>query len=211
MAAVIKACIYRIDVCDEFYIGSTTDFEKRVTYHNDRLNKEGQQALYKAIRANNGKYEMSKLYDFECYTPNEIKISERAAYDKYKPTLNMIKPYITEEERRLYHNEATKKFNQENKEIIKERRRLFYQKNKERISAERKERMKHNKPKPKTEEQREKARLYREKNKERATLQRKERYNNNKEKVAEQQRLYRAANKEKVAQQRRDRYLRTGK
>tara|TARA_R110000822_G_scaffold6805_1_gene28490 strand:- start:159 stop:698 length:540 start_codon:yes stop_codon:yes gene_type:complete len=178
MAAVIKACIYRIDVCDEFYIGSTKDFQDRMGKHKQR-SQESPLNLYKAIRANDGKFEMTKIYDFECYTETELLIEERAAYDKYKPTLNMVLPYRTEEETKLYHKEYRVKYNQENKE----KQRLYQQKRKkenpEIVKAKQKIANKEyyhaNKDK-----ERERMRLYREKNKEKLSIARKAYYYKNK-------------------------------
>ena len=178
MAAVIKACIYRIDVCDEFYIGSTKDFDYRLGKHKQR-SQESPLNLYKAIRANDGEFEMTKIYDFECYTETEILIEERAAYDKYNPTLNSRLPYRTEEEAKLYQKEYRIKYLQENKEKQRLYQQNYKKENAEMVKAKytkaNKEYYQANKDK-----ERERGRLYREKNKEKISTYRKAYYYKNK-------------------------------
>ena len=122
------ACIYKISVGDEFYIGSTFDYDERLDGHNKRT-KTHKQKLYQAIRDNNNEFVMVKLHDYECETEEELVIEERRVYDEMKPTLNMRRPHITEEER----DEATKKQYQDNKEQIILRQRHYQQENAEKI------------------------------------------------------------------------------
>jgi len=149
------ACIYKISVLDDFYIGSTIDFDGRLDKHTSRA-KDYKQKLYQAIRDNNNEFVMVKLHDYECETDEELFIEERRVYDEMKPTLNMRRPHITDEERVAYDRKTQKKqhyqenkekialrqkqYNQEHAEKNALRSRQHYQLNKEKISLQRKER-----------------------------------------------------------------------
>jgi len=75
-------CIYKISAgTDDFYIGSTFDFNERVRKHTtDSKNKKTK--LYKAIRDNNGDFNMEKLHDYKCENETELRIEERRVYNK---------------------------------------------------------------------------------------------------------------------------------
>jgi hypothetical protein len=90
-------CIYKITVGDLFYIGSTHDFEERLETHTSKA-KTKPFKLYKAIRDNNNVFNMEKLHDFEYENEVDLRIEERRIFDMLSPTLNMIRPYITEQE-----------------------------------------------------------------------------------------------------------------
>ena len=134
MASKRVGKIYKILINDDFYIGSTWDFDKRLGTHKS-YSKTSDIKLYKAIRANNNKFEMTLLYKYECYTDEELKIEERKCYYKLKPSLNMYRPYRTEEEKIEY----TKQYNIKNREKITEMRKQNYIKNRETILERKKQ------------------------------------------------------------------------
>ena len=118
-------CIYKISVgTDDFYIGSTFDFDERLKRHiNDSLSSK--QKLYKAIRDNNCDFNMEKLHDYKCETTTQLRIEERRVYDELKPTLNMNRPHTTDEEKRIYQAEYCKNYHQNNKETINLRHKQY--------------------------------------------------------------------------------------
>ena len=107
------ACIYKISVADEFYIGSTDNFEVR-KYHHIKTMKKSKLKLYQAIRDNDYEFVMEKLHDYDCETDEELRMEERRVYDEMKPTLNRTRPHITKEDKVAY----KKQYQQENKEKI---------------------------------------------------------------------------------------------
>ena len=101
-------CVYNITIGEiGFYIGSAEDFDKRLIHHNERA-KTSNIKLYKAIRENNEKFVMTKLYDFEYENDIELRIEERRCYDQMKPNLNMNRPHITKEEMKEYNKQYYK-------------------------------------------------------------------------------------------------------
>ncbi len=87
----INSCIYRIQVGNEFYIGSTKDFKARITAHLSSINdKNNTVKLYKAIRDNNYNYKIIKMWRFPCENEKELCDEEQRAIRNYKPTLNMV-------------------------------------------------------------------------------------------------------------------------
>jgi hypothetical protein len=129
-----NAFIYKIvlnGIRDEdFYIGSTIYFNQRLSLHkNNSISRNSK--LYKSIRENGGNFIMCKLYDFPCKNELELRIGERKAYDLYKPSLNTIRPYITDDERKENHTETSKNYYENNKEKVSERKKKHYQINKD--------------------------------------------------------------------------------
>lgn len=123
----------RIDVND-FYIGSTGNFKERMKTHRACVETRNSK-LYKAIRANDGVFEPNVLYEFEYYKDVELLIEERKWYDELKPTLNMKRPYISDEEFKEY----MKEYRIKNKDIIDKRVKEYYVKNKDKIVQRKKE------------------------------------------------------------------------
>ena len=110
--------IYKIIVCNPFYVGSTFDFEARKQLHKHDA-KTSDLKLYQAIRANDGLFEMVILHEFECETAEELRIEERRVFDELKPTLNMVRPYITDEELKTHKKSYHKEYRTENADKIK--------------------------------------------------------------------------------------------
>jgi len=181
-----NACIYKIvlnGIRDEdFYIGSTINFNKRLNKHRQVALKQNYK-LYKKIRANGGNFIMCKLYDFPCNNELELRIEERKAYDLYKPTLNTIRPYRTDDEKK-----QPKDYYKNHKEERNETSRKHYANNKEKINKRINEYKKNNKEKID-----ERQRNYYVNNKEKSQYY----YENNKEKIRERQKEYYDNNKEK--------------
>ena len=134
MASKRVGDIYKIIVNDDFYIGSTWDFHKRLILHKSN-SKTSDYKLYKAIRDNNNKFDMVLLYNYECYTDTELRIEERRCYDELKPNLNNNRPYRTEEERIEYNKQNYIK----NRETILEKQKHYRIENRETIREQSKQ------------------------------------------------------------------------
>jgi len=115
-------CVYKITVGDDFYIGSTKNLSKRRQAHQDNIKNDKPYDLYKAIRSH-GSWEIKRLYNIDVSSKKEQLEEERKAVDELKPTLNMYRPTITNEER-LQH--------------AREKRRIYRELFPERVSAQNK-------------------------------------------------------------------------
>jgi len=171
--------------CSEFYIGSTINMTERKKRHKKDV-KKSQAKLYKKIRENGGDFEMEVLYECECETEQELHMEERRCYDKLKPTLNTLRPYVSDDE-----------FKQEQREAKKS----YYQANKEKISQYRLE----NKDAIK----KQKAVWYentKDERREDDLIRSRKYYEANKEQLKEKNMVYREANKEKIKERGRKYY-----
>ena len=138
MSDYSKAVIYSLSCKDknvlEFYIGSTHDEKEREINHKDCNNKNREKYNYKVyqfIRANGGweNWIFKVIQEFPCENKIQLRIREQYHYDLLHPELNMVRPYISEEERK----EQMAKYNEDNKEEIKEYFAKYYQDNIEEI------------------------------------------------------------------------------
>ena len=141
------ACVYiiRHKESDNSYIGSTTDFDKRVIKHkSDYKNIKGhgfQRKVYEFIRDNGGwdNFDMVKICDCE---KEERYIKEQEHMDKMKPTLNDMRAYgvnkfMAANQKKNHYNKNKKEmlersinWRNENRDKYLEIRRKSYQKNK---------------------------------------------------------------------------------
>jgi hypothetical protein len=146
-----KTIIYRIKCLDEiitdFYIGHTTDFNRRRNQHKNNIGKYDY-SLYKCIIENGGwdNWIMEEIECVSCKDVYEALKREDYWYDFLQPKLNMSRPNRNEEEKheqmlkdsrlnRLRHlddrRERCKKYHQEHLEEHKERCKKSYWENRE--------------------------------------------------------------------------------
>jgi len=76
---------------------------------------------------------------------DKLKLIEQEYIYKLNPSLNCLKAYRTEEEKREYNKEYLKEYNDKNKDILNEKKKEYYEKNKDRILEKQKENRKINK------------------------------------------------------------------
>ena len=130
-----KCCIYKIEhIHDEslVYVGHITEFNKRKAHHKSRCNNENEKSfnckLYQMIR-NNGGFIMFKMIEIEKYGCNDKREAERRENEvmkELKTTMNTMKSFLTDEDRKEYN----KKYNQTNKEKYK----IYREANKEKMT-----------------------------------------------------------------------------
>ena len=120
--------IYSITCIDEkvkgIYVGSTKDFSKRQISHKCKCVLKRNLKLYKCMNENKGwlNWEFTCLQIHKC-SKSDVRKLERFWYDKLDADLNMIKPHLTKEEKKLYYLN--------NKEAIIENNKLYYDKNRD--------------------------------------------------------------------------------
>jgi len=131
-----KGKIYKLvsDVNDEFYIGSTaTSLAKRKYWHKT---KGRQMPGVKAIFDEIGWDEMKIILveEWPCENNDQLRQRERYWFDALKPTMNIRRPWVTEEERKETNRKLARERYQrpEVKQRQRERMHEWYENNKER-------------------------------------------------------------------------------
>jgi len=155
------------DCPDYIYIGSTKAFRRRKNQHksicNNLNDKSHNKKLYNKIREFGGweNWSMVIIDEGNYLTLTDARIKEEELRVKYNGNLNMIKAYITEEDKIKNKNELNKKYLEKRREYNKEYRKNNKEKIKEYNKEYTKEYRENNKEKIK-----ERNREYRERKKE---------------------------------------------
>ena len=194
-----NCCIYKIEHIDKddlVYVGHTTNFTKRKNSHKSCCNNENKQSkLYQLIRDNGG-FEMFRMIELEkypCKDKREAEKRECEVMKELKSNMNMVKSFVSEEEKkdciRIY-----------NKEYFQNHKDMIYEKDKERYS--------HNKDRfkeyyeTKKDKINEKKKIHRQNNKDKIMeynkQYKKEYCANNKDKIKERKKQYYQANKDRL-------------
>jgi hypothetical protein len=123
---------YKIECKDETvtetYIGSTIDFKNRKKCHKTdccNINSERYNLkVYKYIRANGGwqNFNMIEIQICEYESKIEAHIRENELMEEYNSHLNMIKAYISPEQKKEYFKKYGKIYREDNKETIQKYR-----------------------------------------------------------------------------------------
>jgi len=174
-----KCCIYKIEHFENeslVYVGHTTNFTKRKGEHKSSCKNENGKKfnlkLYQMIRCN-GDWDCFKMIEVEkypCKDKREAERRENEVMKELKASMNTMKSFRTEEERK----EKDKQYYETNKDYYKE----YRETNKEKIQEYKKE--------------------YYETNKEKIQEYKKEYNETNKEKIKEKEKQYREDNKHKI-------------
>jgi group I intron endonuclease len=138
-----KSCIYEI-VCrndlEQRYIGSTTNFKRRMWGHKTNCLRENSPKkdfkLYSFIRANGGwdNFNFNIIEEFSCNSVVELTERERFWFEDLKPTLNSRFPRRTQKERdetfKQERNDYKKEWAVKNREKVLKTKREYYQRKK---------------------------------------------------------------------------------
>ena len=127
MSDYSKAVIYIITTGDDFYVGSTSNFNKRREKHKNAIhNKNDRHSnyyLYKKIRENNSEWNMEIYKHFPCENNEQLIIEEQKNMNELKPTLNERKAYRTEQDKKDYcasfHKINQRKYYEKNKKELR--------------------------------------------------------------------------------------------
>ena len=134
------AVIYRIinkETGENLYIGSTTDYNRRMAQHKYNCNNPNAEhynvPIYKHIRELGG-WEFVRHVMIEEFTTCQNKMQlirrEQELIDAQNATQNSVRAYRTEEQKKQQDCVKSKKYNDANKEKIKEYHRMHYLKKK---------------------------------------------------------------------------------
>ncbi len=147
-----KYFIYKINVLNEFYIGSTKNPVHRMSAHK-RDSKKEEKKNFKLYKKMNEVYDLSdsNLFNYEILEsfycePNQVKIKEQEYINNLKPSLNMNKAFLSHEEkleyRKNYYKIKKEKETPEEKQKRLEKKKEWYEKNKPLVKAQERERHK---------------------------------------------------------------------
>lgn len=126
-----NAVVYKFDILDDMYVGSTIDVSSRLRNHKADLKNGRQSKLYKRIREYGlcfNDIDFIILESYPCNTEQELRRREGVFQTELKPTLNDNIAGRTKQE---YRND--------NKDIIAKKKKEYNDKNKEHISKREKE------------------------------------------------------------------------
>ena len=132
-SVVYKICCKDPEIKD-IYVGSTTNFKRRMSNHktncNNEKNKHYNYPVYRFIRDHGGfnNWSVVKIRDVVCKDKYELVAEERKEFEKLGATLN-----------RQYPQRSQKEYIEENKEKIDNYKQEWYEENKEEILEKRKE------------------------------------------------------------------------
>ena len=134
-----KGMVYKIELQDEIYIGSTeTQLCQRQSRHNYDLKKNPNLKLYKkCIEQGIDKIKCIWVADIEFNSTAEKRMKEEQYRKELNATLNSQRCYTTENEKKEYQIEYQKKY----REIYKQEKKEYYEKNKDILNAKRQEKI----------------------------------------------------------------------
>ena len=135
-----KAYSIVCNITKEQYIGSTIlTLEERLRRHNNDYNRWLQDnnnpytSSFQILER--GDFKIILLENCPCNNSNDLRMRERYWYDII-PNVNIIKPFVTEEERKEHFKEYYKQYREQNKEYFK----VYREQNKEKIKEQIKKR-----------------------------------------------------------------------
>ena len=158
-----KGCIYECKIIDDenkqwFYIGSTKDFERRVSEHLYLAKRKPNCNFYKKLKEiefNENKYEFKPIEHFDKILKYDLLRKEKENYEFYKNQgknmLNDHKLFIGGIN--LSYNEYKKHYRENNKIELKEQNKQYRETNKEKIKNVKKEYVEKNKERIKEQKQ----------------------------------------------------------
>jgi len=129
----MKYIIYKIQINDYIYIGSTKNFTLRKSQHKRACNNGKDYLVCRTIRENGG-WEcctMVPIREVEVETVLQAHIIEEEERVKYNAQMNAIRAYITEDEKKAAAYERLVRWREENKEMADETRKIWREENKE--------------------------------------------------------------------------------
>lgn len=103
----MKYIIYKIQLNDFIYIGSTQNFTLRKSQHKSNCNNGKDLLVYRIIRDNGG-WEcctMIPVKEIDVKTIMQARILEEEVRIQYNAQMNSIRAYQTEEQKKDYHKE----------------------------------------------------------------------------------------------------------
>ena len=149
-AVIYKICCKDPEIKD-IYVGSTTNFKRRMSQHKYNCKNEKSRdynlPVYRFIRDTGGfnNWSIVKIRDVVCKDKYDLEAEERKDFENLGATLNGYYPQRSQveyyQENKVEILERQKKYNEKNKEEIDKYKKEWYQKNKEKKSEKDKEKV----------------------------------------------------------------------
>jgi len=121
----MSGVIYKIVTGNEVYVGSTIDYKHRAIKHKSSIYNKNSSCyelkLYKAIRANDGDWEMSIYEENLSMTKDELRIREEEVRLLLGATLNSMRAYRTIEQKKECQNKSEVAYRNKNREACNKR------------------------------------------------------------------------------------------
>ena len=129
---MLNGIIYKIEICNEIYIGSTIENLIDREYKHNYMLKKKTFKLYETCRANDiNKITLIEIKKVKVENKKELKIIEQKYINELQPSLNMCKAYRTEKDIKNRQKEYDK--NRPDKKKRNDQKKIYYQQNKEKI------------------------------------------------------------------------------
>lgn len=135
---IYKLVCYDTSITD-CYVGATTNFKQRKSYHkNSYINPNNQNhfcPVYIFMRENGGwnNFKMVEIEKFPCETKRQAELREEYWRKELNATLNGQQAFLTDEEKRKKNRESVKRYSERHPEKIQKYKQDYYIKNKERF------------------------------------------------------------------------------
>lgn len=71
-----NSVIYTLNVAEQQYVGSTVDFDRRKREHTYSINSGRDRKVYRAIRENNGEWQMEIYEKYPCNNDDDLRMEE---------------------------------------------------------------------------------------------------------------------------------------
>lgn len=112
MKYTIYKCYCNDPLITDTYIGSTTCLEKRIEFHKKDYTEQSHRKLYSFIKEHGGfsNWSFKTVEEGEAKERSEIRIREQHYMNELRPSLNLVKAYLTPEEKRIIRNEARARY-----------------------------------------------------------------------------------------------------
>ena len=110
---------------------------------NNEKSKKHNLKIYKIIRENGGwaNWSMLLIEKFPCKDKYQACKRERELYEELDAKMNMVIPYLTQEETKQNRKQYKKQYREEHKEEIKQHFKQYYQEHKAEINEKKKEKI----------------------------------------------------------------------
>ena len=111
------------------YVGHTTNFSNRKDFHRCMCGKENKIVLYDCMKENGGwlNWDMILIEKRTCENYLEARMIEREYIDKLTANLNQVKPYITDDERKITNNKTCVNYREKNRYELNKKKREKYE------------------------------------------------------------------------------------
>jgi len=119
----MSGVIYKIVTGNEVYVGSTFNTYTRFAGHKSRLKTGFKCPLYDAIRANNNEYEITIYDENLSMTEKELCKYEQEVIKILGSTLNGVRAYTTDEDKRQQNIKDCRNYYYKNRETQLEKKR----------------------------------------------------------------------------------------